>query len=119
MAEFKPAPRVGSIIDNWAPYYVTRVGAVLDGTWESTDTWHGIKDGMTEMGEMTEVIPEEIRASAQALADGIAAGTIHSFTGPVNKQDGSPWLAEGETADDGTLLGMDFYVEGIDGELPN
>ena len=28
-------------------------------------------------------------------------------------------LAEGEIADDGTLLGMDFYVEGISGQIPN
>ncbi|MEO1379497.1 MAG: BMP family ABC transporter substrate-binding protein, partial [Pseudomonadota bacterium] len=37
---------------------------------------------------------------------------------PLNKQDGSPWLAEGETADDGTLLGMSFYVEGLTGDIP-
>jgi basic membrane lipoprotein Med (substrate-binding protein (PBP1-ABC) superfamily) len=34
MAEYKDGPRVSSIIDNWAPYYVKRVGALLDGTWE-------------------------------------------------------------------------------------
>ncbi|MBD3626140.1 MAG: BMP family ABC transporter substrate-binding protein [Rhodobacteraceae bacterium] len=119
MAEFKPTPRVSSIIDNWAPYYIERTQAVIDGTWESVDTWHGINKGMTEIGEMTEAIPAEVRESAQAIADGIAAGEIHSFTGPINKQDGSPWLAEGETADDGTLLGMNFYVEGIEDQLPN
>ncbi|MSU91141.1 BMP family ABC transporter substrate-binding protein [Rhodobacteraceae bacterium 2CG4] len=119
MAEFKPKPRVSSIIDNWAPYYIERTQAVIDGTWESVDTWHGIDKGMTEIGEMTEAIPEEVRESAQALADAIAAGEVHPFTGPINKQDGSPWLAEGETADDGTLLGMNFYVEGIEGQLPN
>ncbi|MEL6433045.1 MAG: BMP family ABC transporter substrate-binding protein, partial [Pseudomonadota bacterium] len=48
----------------------------------------------------------------------IAAGEYHPFTGPLNKQDGSPWLAEGETADDGTLLGMSFYVEGLTGDIP-
>ncbi|MDZ4096791.1 MAG: BMP family ABC transporter substrate-binding protein, partial [Paracoccaceae bacterium] len=32
MADYKPSPRVSSIIDNWAPYYVKRVGALLDGT---------------------------------------------------------------------------------------
>jgi simple sugar transport system substrate-binding protein len=44
---------------------------------------------------------------------------IHPFTGPINKQDGSPWLAEGETAPVGDLLGMQFYVEGIDSQFPN
>jgi len=43
----------------------------------------------------------------------------HSFTGPINKQDGSAWLAAGETADDGTLAGMNFYVEGVEGDVPN
>jgi simple sugar transport system substrate-binding protein len=119
MAAFAPAPRITSIIDNWAPYYVERVGAVLDGTWESVDVWHGIKEGMVELGEMSDVIPEEVRAEAMALAESIAAGTYHPFTGPINKQDGSAWLADGEIADDGTLLGMNFYVEGLTGEVPN
>ena len=119
MAEYKPSPRVSSIIDNWAPYYIERVGAALDGTWESKDTWDGIGPGMVEIGEMTEAIPEEVRAEAQSLADQIAAGEVHPFTGPISRQDGSAWLAEGETADDGTLLGMDFYVEGLTGDIPN
>ena len=118
MEAFAPFPRVSSIIDDWNPYYIARVGAVLDGTWKSEDTWHGINEGMTGIGEFTDAIPEDVRASAQALKDALASGEVHSFTGPVNKQDGSAWLADGETADDGTLLGMNFYVEGIEGDLP-
>jgi simple sugar transport system substrate-binding protein len=119
MAEYAPSPRVSSIIDNWGPYYIQRVQALIDGTWESDDTWDGIGPGMVKIGEMTDAIPEEVRAEAQALADSIAAGEYHPFTGPLNKQDGSAWLAEGETADDGTLLGMNFYVEGLTGDIPN
>jgi len=119
MAQFGPNARLSSIIDDWAPYYIERAQAVLDGTWESTDTWHGIKEGMVAIGSFSDKIPADVQASAQAIADGIVAGELHSFTGPINKQDGSPWLADGETADDGTLLGMNFYVEGITGELPN
>ena len=52
------------------------------------------------------------------MRDAIAAGTYHPFTGPINKQDGTPWLAEGVTAPDGDLLGMAFYVEGITGDIP-
>ena len=118
MQQFGPDARLSSIIDNWAPYYIARVQAVIDGTWESTDTWDGIAPGMTEIGEFSEAIPEDIRAEAQAISDALAAGEMHSFTGPINKQDGSAWLAEGETADDGTLLGMNFYVEGLEGALP-
>ena len=51
-------------------------------------------------------------------AASIASGVYHPFTGPLKKQDGSDWLAEGAVADDGTLAGMNFYVEGIEGEIP-
>lgn len=119
MAEYSDGPRVSSIIDNWAPYYIQRVQAVIDGTWTSTDTWAGIGPGMVGIGEITDRVPAEVKAEALALMESISSGAYHPFTGPLNKQDGSAWLADGETADDGTLLGMDFYVEGIEGSMPN
>lgn len=118
MEAYKPSPRVSSIIDNWAPYYVERVGALLDGTYEQKDVWAGIAGGEVLIGEITEAVPAEVKAAAEKVRDDIAAGTLHPFTGPINKQDGSAWLAEGETAPDGDLLGMDFFVEGITAELP-
>jgi simple sugar transport system substrate-binding protein len=119
MAEYKPLPRVSSIIDNWAPYYIARTQAVIDGTWESQQVWQGIDKGMVEIGEITDAVPDDVRDEALALKQAMAAGEYHPFTGPINRQDGSAWLAEGEVADDGTLLGMDFYVEGISGQIPN
>ncbi|GAA0298703.1 BMP family ABC transporter substrate-binding protein [Rhodovulum strictum] len=118
MAEYAPKPRISSIIDNWSPYYIDRVQAVIDGTWESTDTWDGIGPGMVEIGEISEAVPAEVKAEAEALIAALASGEYHAFTGPLNRQDGTPWLAEGEVADDATLLGMNFYVEGLTAEVP-
>ncbi|MEL0437647.1 BMP family ABC transporter substrate-binding protein [Phycobacter sp. K97] len=118
MAEYGPLPRVSSIIDNWAPYYIARTKAVMDGTWTSVDTWDGIGPGMVGIGEISDAVPAEVKAEALALKDAIASGSYHPFTGPINKQDGSAWLADGETADDGTLAGMNFFVEGIEGDIP-
>ena len=119
MAEYKPSPRVSSIIDNWAPYYVRRVGEAMEGTWESADTWEGIAPGMVEIGEMTDALPQDVRDEATALKEAIAAGETAVFEGPLNKADGSAWLGEGEVADDPTLATMDFYVEGLTGDIPN
>ncbi|GLP86002.1 BMP family ABC transporter substrate-binding protein [Tritonibacter mobilis] len=118
MAEYAPKPRVSSIIDNWAPYYIARTKAVMDGTWSSVDTWDGIGPGMVGIGEISDAVPAEVKAEALALKDAMASGEYHPFTGPLKKQDGSDFLAEGETADDGTLAGMNFYVEGIEGSIP-
>ena len=118
MIKFGPNAQLTSIIDDWAPYYIARVKAVMDGTWESQDTWDGIKQGMVGIAAFSDKIPADVKAIAQQAVDDIVAGNRHSFTGPINKQDGTPWLKVGETASDGDLAGMGFYVEGIDGALP-
>ncbi len=119
MAEYKPSPRVASIIDNWNPYYIKRVQAVLDGTWESMHTWGGMGDGEVVIGEITEVVPDDVKAEAQGMIDAITAGEYHPFTGPINKQDGSVFLADGEVATDEQLVSMNFYLEGMSGEVPS
>lgn len=118
MLDYAPSPRVSSIIDNWNPYYIKRVGQVLDGTWETINSWAGIPEGEVEIGVITDAVPADVKAEAEAMRDAIAARAYHPFTGPINKQDGSAWLAEGQTAPDGDLLGMMFYVEGITGDIP-
>ena len=118
MKQFGPNARLSSIIDDWAPYYIARTKAVIDGTWESIDTWDGIKPGMVAIGEFSDKVPADVQASAKLIIEKLKSGEMHSFTGPINKQDGSAWLTEGETADDGTLATMKFYVEGIEGDVP-
>ena len=118
MSEYAPWPRVSSIIDDWGPYYVARTKAVLDGTWESVSTWDGIGAGMVGIGEISDAVPADVKAEALAMVDALGSGAYHAVTGPLKKQDGSDWLAEGEVADDGTLAGMNFYVEGLEGDIP-
>ena len=119
MSAFGPNAHLTAIINGWGPYYIKRVKQAMDGTWKGGEqTFDGIEAGMVVIGDMSDKIPASVKREAQAMADGIASGKMHSFTGPVNKQDGTPWLAAGETADMGTLLGMNFYVEGIDGAIP-
>ncbi|MDD7969527.1 BMP family ABC transporter substrate-binding protein [Roseinatronobacter alkalisoli] len=119
MSAFAPQSHLTGILDVWAPYYIERVQAVIDGTWEAGDVWHGIVDGMVGFAPFSDTIPEDVRAEAEDMIAAIAAGEYHPFTGPINKQDGTPWLADGEVASDGDLLTMDFYVEGITSDIPN
>ncbi|MEM9974336.1 MAG: BMP family ABC transporter substrate-binding protein [Pseudomonadota bacterium] len=119
MINFGPNSQLTSIIDNWAPYYVARTQAVMDGTWESTGTWDGIEPGMVAFAAMSDKIPADVRAEAEQMIEDIKSGAYHPFTGPINKQDGSAWLGEGEVADDGTLAGMNFYIEGLAGDIPS
>ncbi|MEM8648097.1 MAG: BMP family ABC transporter substrate-binding protein, partial [Pseudomonadota bacterium] len=118
MTKFAPKSHLTAIVDNWDKYYVSRVKAAMEGTWTSEDTWTGLKEGMVEMTAFNEAIPDEVKKEAKAAHDAIIAGTLHPFQGPFNKQDGSVAAKEGETLDDKTLLGMNWYVEGVEGQLP-
>ena len=57
MVKFAPKAQLSAIIDNWDGYYVERAKAVMDGTWESQDTWGGLKSGMVEMAPFNDVMP--------------------------------------------------------------
>jgi len=118
MSAFAPKAQLTSIIDDWNEYYIERAQAVVDGTWESTDTWDGISTGMVGFPEYSADVPSDVKAAADVVKQGIVDGSLHAFQGPINNQAGEEILAEGETYDDNTLLGMNFYVEGVQGELP-
>ena len=117
MSEFGPSPRISAIVNNWGPYYFERISALLDGTYAQSDTFKGMSQGVL-VGLITDEVPKTVQAEAEALRDALAAGTTSAFVGPINKQDGSPWLAEGEFAPDADILGMNFLVEGIVGDIP-
>ena len=117
MIKFGPETQLTSIIDDWAPYYTERVKAVMDGTWEQHDVWHGMAEGHVVMAPYTNM-PDEVKKAAEDTEAKIKSGAFDPFTGPIMKQDGSEWLKEGEVAEDGVLLGMNFYVKGVDDKLP-
>ncbi|NJR13256.1 MAG: BMP family ABC transporter substrate-binding protein [Phyllobacteriaceae bacterium] len=117
MIAFGPNTQLTSIVDDWGPYYTSRIKAVLDGTWTQTATWGGMAEGHVVMAPYTNM-PDDVKAMAEATQAKITSGEFHPFTGPIMKQDGSEWLADGVVADDGTLAGLNFYVKGIDDKLP-
>jgi len=118
MSAFAPKAQLTAIIDNWDSYYVERTRAAMEETWESQDVWDGIASGMVGFPDYGDVVPEDVQAAADVIRDGIVDGTLHPFQGPIKNQAGEEVVAAGEIAPDELLLGMDFYVEGVQGTLP-
>ena len=118
MTHFGPKAHLTAIMDNWGPYYIARAKAVLEGTWESKDTWDGIKPGMVTFAPYNKAIPADVVALAEATKKGIVDGKIHPFAGELKDQSGKVIVAAGKNADDGFLAGMNVYVQGIEGTIP-
>jgi simple sugar transport system substrate-binding protein len=117
MIKFGPSAQLTSIVDFWGDYYAQRVKAVLDGTWQSADTWGGFAADMVHMAAYTNM-PDDVKKMAEETQAKITSGELHPFQGPIFKQDGTQVIGEGVVLDDGVLLGMNYYVKGIDGDLP-
>ena len=122
--KFAPKAQLTATIDNWGPYYIEKVGQVLDGTWtpmcDGPDGCYfgHMNDGSVEMAPFTNM-PADVAAKAQEVKEAITAGEYFAFTGPLYDNEGNLQLAEGEVADREHLDTMMYYVEGIDAKVPN
>ncbi|MGO4705293.1 BMP family ABC transporter substrate-binding protein [Microvirga sp. 2MCAF38] len=118
MLSFAPKAQLTAIVDNWSDYYVARTKAVLDGTWKSEDTWGGLASKMVHMSPYTNM-PDDVKKLAEETQAAITSGKLNPFKCPVLKQDGSQVECKGGTAlSDEQVLGMNFYVKGIDDKVP-
>lgn len=119
MSKFGPNSHMTAIVDDWAPYYVERTRQAMAGTWTSGDVWGGFDSGMVKMSDYNSALPDNAVAEARAARDSIADGSLHPFTGPIKNQAGETVVADGSSLDDGELLGMNWYVEGVNGKVPS
>jgi basic membrane protein A and related proteins len=118
MIKFGPKTQLTSIVDNWAPYYISRVKAELDGKWQTDNDWDGLKAKMVVMAAYTNM-PDDVKKLAMDTEAAIVAGKLYPFKCPIVDQDGKTVECKGgDHLDDGQVLGMNFYVKGIDDKIP-
>ena len=114
---FAPKAQLTATIDNWSPYYIEKVQAVMDGNWKTGDYFGHMKDDVVQMAPFTNM-PDNVKAFAQKIKEGIRDGKYFAFTGPIKDNTGKLQLKDGEVATDAHLNSMMYYVEGIDATVP-
>ena len=118
MTAYGPKAHLGSAVINWGPYYIKAVRDVLDGKWETGQSWWGVKEGAIDFVSVAADVPEEAKKKLEEVKAGLKAGTFHPWTGPIVGQDGKEVLAKDAKADDKFLGGIKFYVKGVEGKVP-
>jgi basic membrane protein A len=117
MIKFAPHAQLTANTDSWGDYYVQEVKKVLDGTWKTGDTWGGMAQNMVVLAPFTNM-PDDVKKMAEDSVAKIKAGTLLPFIGPITKQDGTVVGEAGKSLPDGDLLGTNWYVKGVDDQLP-
>jgi basic membrane protein A len=103
---------------NWGVYYKHIAEQVKNGTWTPTEDWWGIETGIVGLAPFGDMVPENVKQDVLAKKADISSGKLVVFQGPFNKQDGTLAVEAGNVPNDGELLGMSYFVEGVVGTIP-
>jgi len=126
MKAFAPKAQLFSSVNNWGPYYISKVQQMMDGKWSTGDgpdhwagnTWVGMADDYLVLSPFENMPADVAKAAAQAAAD-IKSGKNKIFTGPIKDNSGKVRVPAGKTLNDGELFQtLDYYVDGISGKIP-
>jgi simple sugar transport system substrate-binding protein len=108
---------------NWGPGYVHFIQAAKDGSWKPEWIWSGpdwkdiTNPDTSAVGfRPGPALSEEAGSALDAFIGGLASGNIQLFTGPLNYQDGNPFLKDGEKATDKQIWYMEGLLEGMEGQ---
>lgn len=122
MSPQAPDAVLTSVVWDWGVFYKQLVQEVMDGTWKPGQYWGGWEDGVVGLAPLASFIPDDVKTEIEAQEASFAAGdqTIFTiFTGPIKDQAGEVKVAEGTAMTAEELLGMNWFVEGVEGEIPS
>jgi basic membrane lipoprotein Med (substrate-binding protein (PBP1-ABC) superfamily) len=101
----------------WGPMYAQLTEEAINGEFEPTLIRLGADAGVVDLAPFGESVPEDVREEVLAVKEGIIAGEIKPFTGPIRDQDGNIQI-EGEQPPTVELEQTDYLVEGVIGTIP-
>lgn len=106
---------------NWKPEYLKAINSAVDGSWESQFIWAGPNwsdMNNPDTSSLGFVKGPALSEDAVKFVDEFAAelaGGLNLWTGPINLQDGSAYLADGEVATDQQVWYLPQLLEGMEG----
>ena len=107
---------------NWGPAYVGAIKQAMDGTWQegfqwNAPDWTDINNPDTSAVGFTK--GDGLSADASSQLDGFIAelaGGLDLWTGPINLQDGTSYLADGTAATDAQIWYLPQLLQGMEGQ---
>ncbi len=118
MRQFGPNTQLTSIVLNWAPFYVETAKKVIAGTWKSEDDWYGFAHDWIRLAPLLPAIPKDVVDLVETRKQAIIDGKLEIFKGPLRNQEGKDVLAAGKALSDDEVRNMNYFLDGVDGQLP-
>lgn len=120
--EEKPEICLGVPYFSWGPSYLEIAEQVVAGTYTQSWDWTAPNWDALDDPEKTNVgwidgpgLSADMKADLDTFIAGLASGDIIVWTGPINLQDGTEYIADGAVATDNEVWYLPMLLEGMIG----
>ncbi len=110
---------------NWGIFYEKMLRNLMKGSRKALSAdqkvinfWWGMDSGIVDFFYSRRLVPPETQKLLDFMEKMIINGMYHPFTGPIYSQDGILRVKKDEIATREQIVGMDWCVNMVDGELP-
>jgi basic membrane protein A len=115
--KFAPKAWLTAAVYDWGPYYLSRVKAVMAGTWKTGFYYGSLKDGFVKLAPFGASVTAKTKAMIALKMKGLKSGSFYEFAGPLKDQSGKVKVPAGTKLTVQQLYAMNWLVQGVVGTV--
>lgn len=114
MSKDTPDACLTSVIWNWSAYYTSAVNSIINGTWDGSNYYGGMAEGLVQVTNIADFAAEGTREKVIEEQKRIVSGEFNVFDGVMETNTGEMVGTEGGTLDDATITGaLNWYYRNV------
>ncbi len=114
MSKETPDSCLTSVIWNWSAYYTSAVKSIIDGSWDGSNYYGGMAEGLVGITNLASFAAEGTQEKVDEATAAILSGQNNVFDGVMTTNTGETVGQEGSTLDDATITGgIDWYYQNV------
>lgn len=114
MSKETPKSCLTSVIWNWSAYYTAAVKSVIDGTWDGSNYYGGMAEGLVEITGLASFAADGTQQKVDEGTAEILSGQNNVFDGVLETNTGKKIGQKGKTLDDATITGkINWYYRNV------
>ncbi len=114
MSKETPNSCLTSVIWNWSAYYTSAVKSVMNGTWDGSNYYGGMAEGLVGITNLAGFAADGTQEKVDKATAAILSGENNVFDGVLETNTGDTVGSEGSTLDDATITGgINWYYRNV------
>ena len=103
------------MIWNWSAYYTAAVQSLIDGTWDGSNYYGGLADGLVNITSLADFCAEGTQEKVDEMKNKMLTGEFNVFDGELETNTGEIIGEAGGTLDDATITGgINWYYKNVE-----